>query len=117
RGRRSGDLFALIDRAEGSEVRLRLHLLFNVLPGLWACSNPACTELKTHYVSPDRRIGRIFSQPELTCGCGGRVLELLYCQSCGEIFLGPYRPQDPQPAGDFVVPFLADLERVPDRVV
>ena len=62
-------------------------------------------------------VGRIFNQPEITCGCGGRVLELLYCQSCGEVLLGGYRPEESHGGRDFLVPFLADLERLPDRVI
>ena len=117
RRRRAAELFALIDRAGGDELRLRLHLLFSVLPGLWACSNPDCDAVAPDHRSPGRRVGRIFNQPEITCSCGGRVLEMLYCQSCGEVLLGGYRPEEAQGGRDFLVPFLADLERLPDRVV
>ncbi|MGH7746299.1 MAG: hypothetical protein ACREQ5_16295, partial [Candidatus Dormibacteria bacterium] len=84
---------------------------------LWACSNPDCDQLSAEHRSAGRTVGRIYNQPEITCGCGGRVLELLYCQSCGEVLLGGYRPAESQGGRDFLVPFLADLERLPDRVV
>lgn len=114
---RAGTLYSLIDRAGGDRLRLRLHLLFNVLPGLWACSNSDCADVPGEFQSTDRVIGRIFNQPEITCRCGSRVLELLYCQSCGEVFLGGYKPTDYPGPGTFIVPFLADLERLPDQVI
>ncbi|WP_298207539.1 DEAD/DEAH box helicase [Ferrimicrobium sp.] len=120
RHQRARDLYQLLERAEGDQVRLRLHLFFNVLPGLWACSNPVCDRVLPEHRSADRTVGRIYNQPEITCECGGRVLELLYCQSCGEVLLGGYRPNRPpnsQGNRDFLVPFLADLERLPDRIV
>ena len=117
RRQRAHDLYSLVERAGGDQVRLRLHLLFNVLPGLWACSNPDCDQVSPEHCSTGRTVGRIFNQPEITCGCGGRVLELLYCQSCGEVLLGGYRPAEPHGGRDFLVPFLADLERLPDRVI
>ncbi len=113
----SRDLFSLIERAGGEQLRLRLHLLFNVLPGLWACCNPTCNQVRPEHQSENRGIGRIFNQPEITCGCGGRVLELLYCQSCGEVLLGGYRPEEAQARPTFLVPFLADLDRLPDQVI
>jgi len=117
RRRKSRELFALIDRAGGERLRLRLHLLFNVLPGLWACSNPDCDQVLLEHRTADRGIGRIFNQPEISCGCGSRVLELLYCQSCGEVLLGGYRPEEAQAGRHFLVPFLADLERLPDQAI
>ena len=61
--------------------------------------------------------GDFTANPISRADAGRDVLELLYCQSCGEVFLGGYRPEDSQGGRDFLVPFLADLERVPDRVV
>jgi ATP-dependent helicase YprA (DUF1998 family) len=107
--------FDLVDAAEGA-LRFRLHVMFNVIPGLWACSNRDCDQVEAEYRSQTRSIGRLYYQPELNCKCGGRILELLYCQACGEQFLGGYRREsDSQSTRDFVVPFLADLARLPDR--
>jgi ATP-dependent helicase YprA (DUF1998 family) len=117
RRQRAQALYSLIERAGGDQLRLRLHLLFNVLPGLWACSNPECDQVAPEHRSAGRTVGRIFNQPEITCRCGGRVLELLYCQSCGEALLGGYRPEESQGGRHFLVPFLADLDRLPDKVI
>ena len=71
-----------------SSVPLRAHFLARGLRGMWACSNPECTEVLDS--NPDRRIGRLFSVPTSACACGGRVLELLYCFQCGEASLGGF---------------------------
>lgn len=113
------DLLTVID-AEPDGVRIRAHLFFRNLPGLWACSNPSCTSVAPEYRpsadEPARHVGRLFSQPHYRCDCGGRVLELLYCQTCGDVFLGGYRsPTDPQNTSQFLVSTLTDLEKMPDR--
>ena len=68
--------------------RFRTHMFYRVIRGMWACSNPDCTEVEQP--SPERRIGRLFVEPTTTCPCGGIVLELLYCFQCGEPSLGGY---------------------------
>lgn len=59
--------------------RMRSHLMFRNLIGFWACTNPDCSD-------GDGPLGKLFGQPQFVCGCGGRVLELLYCVHCGEAF-------------------------------
>ena len=51
------------------------------------------------------------------CDCGARVLELLYCQTCGELFLGGWRSAGPRrrPGAWYLVADLPELERLPDR--
>ena len=60
--------------------------------GVWACSNPRCTAVDGQWRSPNRSVGRLYPVPRLTCDCGSRVLELLYCQACGEVYLGGFTP-------------------------
>lgn len=75
----------------------RLHLFFRGLSGLYACVDPQC---------PDRRqqegglIGRLFSEPRVTCRCGARVFELFTDRECGAPFLQGYVRKADQP--DFV---------------
>ncbi len=68
---------------------MRSHMFFRNLQGLWACSNSQCA------AAPHRQevcpVGKLHFIPRLTCDCGARVLELLYCESCGEVYLGGYR--------------------------
>lgn len=99
---------------------VRAHLFFRSLQGLWICTNPQCNQ------APARNspcpAGALHYTPALTCGCGSRVLELLYCEACGEIFFGGYRrPRigDPLPPGMnpnewYLSPDHPDLEASPE---
>lgn len=104
--------------AEPDEIpRLRLHLFFRNIQGLWACSNPACPAVPQEFRSSGRAIGKLYSQPQYQCTCGGRVLDLLYCQTCGDVFLGGYRGEHPERGSltSFLLPDFPDLDRLPDR--
>lgn len=68
------------------QIPFRAHVLLRSMRGLWACCDPECSEAE----GAARRIGRPFSRPRQFCDCGGRVLELLYCDHCGDIGLGGY---------------------------
>lgn len=59
---------------------IRVHLFFRNLQGLWVCSDSACR--------------RLFRRPRLVCDCGARVLDVVICRHCGELFLGGYRARD-----------------------
>ena len=74
-------------------VLFRAHLFTRNVRGVWACSNPRCPVVESQWQSPHRRIGRLYAIPRLTCDCGSRVLELLYCQTCGEVYLGGFTPE------------------------
>lgn len=69
---------------------LRAHFFFRSVNGLWACSNPACSEVKKEYQFDGRTLGRFYRSPRTVCSCGHAVLELIICESCGEAFLGGY---------------------------
>ncbi len=92
---------------------VRVHIFFRNLQGLWACTNPGCTQ------APPRNggcpAGSLHYVPTLTCGCGSRVLELLYCEACGEIFFGGYRRDTGlNPNEWYLSPDHPDLEASPD---
>lgn len=96
---------------------LRAHYFFRNVPGVWACSDPDCPFALRLPESPPRRVGKLFLSPQLRCSCGARILELLYCQTCGELFLGGWRSPDPDsPESWYLVGDLPDLEQVPDSV-
>jgi ATP-dependent helicase YprA (DUF1998 family) len=64
----------------------RAHVFARTIPGGWVCTNAACaavTQLDEH-----RNVGKFFAEPNFECECGGRVLHLLYCETCGEQFIG-----------------------------
>lgn len=100
----------------GGPVRLRMHLFIRNVRGMWACSDPACTAVAPMYQSPGRTIGKLYAQPRYRCACGSRVLELLYCEACGELYLGGYKFHDQTtPSTQYLVPSTVNLELLPER--
>ena len=92
---------------------VRAHLFFRNVQGIWACTNPQCTEVRGR--TETCPVGALHYQPTLSCGCGSRVLELLACESCGEVFFGGYRREDPQnPGAYFLSADHPDLEASPE---
>ena len=91
---------------------MRVHMMFRNLQGLWICSDPCCTHAPSR-VEPCPA-GSLHFIPTLTCGCGGRVLELLYCEACGELLLGGYRRETDNPNEWHLTPDHPDLEAAPD---
>ncbi|MFK5647912.1 DEAD/DEAH box helicase [Ornithinimicrobium sp. LYQ121] len=106
-------LVALLGSTDNPPVRLRVHLFFRTLQGLWACSDPECAEVTPEFRHADRRVGKVYSRPLFSCACGSRVLELLYCQSCGEVMLGGFVVRTGP--HEFLVSTAANLERLPEQ--
>ena len=103
---------------------LRAHFFFHNAGRLWACVNPKCTApactaraalADAGYEMPP--LGRLYTEPLPRCeSCGSRVLELLYCQPCGEVFLGGFKKELPEEPNCFYLsPDYPNLDRVPDR--
>jgi len=110
-----------LGRTQGNSplISVRAHLFFRNLQGLWICLDPHCTAAppRTH----NTPVGRLHFSPTLTCGCGSRVAELLYCEACGEVFIGGYRRPVDSPGGNlpnewYLSPDHPDLEAAPDLV-
>ncbi len=91
---------------------MRVHLMLRNLQGLWICTNPKCSHapLRSSYCPA----GTLHYVPTLTCRCGSRVLELLYCEPCGEIFFGGYRHATGNPNEWYLSPDHPNLEAAPD---
>lgn len=75
---------------------IRSHLFFRGLPGLFVCTNAACSS--DHTTEP-HSLGRLHPSETLRCECGSRVYELLTHRSCGASYLRAYM-QDAH--GDFL---------------
>lgn len=101
--------------------RIRTHLFFRNVTGVWACTDPACKSLDSAFSATDRAVGRLYPRPRHRCDCGARVLRLLYCQACGELYfegflapaieeLGKYADKE-----RFLVAELGDLDAIPDQ--
>src|SRR5262249_14717052 len=61
-----------------------------MIKGIWACSDPRCSAVPAEFRYEGRRLGRLYGIPATTCDCGARVLELLYCDQCGDVSLGGF---------------------------
>ena len=84
-----------IPGATAERIPFRSHMFARLIRGMWACSNPRCTEVAHEHAWPERRIGRLYAIPATTCTCGGRILELLYCDQCGDVSLGGFVAEPP----------------------
>lgn len=98
---------------------LRVHYFFHNAGRIWACGNPGCSG-RTGATTPGTDappVGRLYTEPKPRCeSCGSRVLELLYCQPCGEVFLAGYKKEDSQsPNNWYLSPDYPNLDQVPDR--
>jgi len=103
---------------------LRAHLFFHNAGRLWACANPHCTDASCagraalEAAGEERPpLGRLYTQPLPRCtACGSRVLEMLYCQPCGEVFLGGFTKElEGEAHKRYLTPDYPHLDRIPDR--
>ncbi len=107
RGNETGD--------DGTLMPVRVHYFFRNVQGVWACSDRECDAVDPEFRSPNRTVGKLYLSPRIRCECGARILDLLFCQTCGEAFLGGFKKPDPdQPDRWFLYPDLPDLESLPD---
>ncbi|MGW1712721.1 DEAD/DEAH box helicase [Streptomyces sp. NPDC002156] len=97
------------EKLTGQLPKLRGHLFFRNIPGIWACSDPNCSGVN-RTDDDDRTVGKLFARPTSRCNsCTSRVLELLYCQNCGDVMLGGYAPAKAIVAKRFDADLLHDL--------
>lgn len=71
------------DPAHG-QIPFRSHMMVRTMRGLWACVDPECRQASGRL----RAVGKLHHRPANFCECGARVLELLYCDHCGDVSLG-----------------------------
>lgn len=65
----------------------RVHSFYRGLPGLWVCMDLRCSQVDESERGP---VGKMFAQPQETCECGSRVLELFTCRHCGTAYARAY---------------------------
>ena len=105
---------------EGNSLRLRAHLFARNLPGLWACASPDCAALHSDdgrakgWATETRTVGKVYTSPRSRCDCGSVVLDLLYCENCGENYLGGWRFSR-ENAEQSVLSGQSNLDDLPDR--
>lgn len=106
-------------QVDPAPLPVRAHLFFRNVPGLWACTDRCCRHVPPS--DDDRPLGKLYSRPRLSCECGARVLDVLVCSGCGEIFFGGYQGEEndgcylvhDQPEFDTIRPH--SLHRTHDR--
>lgn len=111
-------LRGLAESPAPGDPKLRAHMFFRNVPGVWACTDPTCPDIPSGG-HQDRTVGRLFAEPTTRCTCGARVLELLYCQACGDVLLGGFAPENATQAARIDALLLADipeLAKLPDQV-
>lgn len=95
----------------------RFHWFFRNLEGLWVSTErPSDNGIID---SDDRRpVGKLFSNPLYLTTDGknpARVLELLYCEQCGAVYVGGYRSLDKNGNTKELLPLDPELSGVPER--
>lgn len=69
---------------------IRAHYFFRSINGLWGCSDSCCSHVKKEYFFDSRLAGKLYKRPRTVCDCGKKILEVLICENCGEVYLGGY---------------------------
>lgn len=88
--------------------RFRFHYFFRNIEGLWASS----------YVQNDleRTVGKLYPEPKIKSDEGHRILELLYCDKCGTVFVGGKRGAPGEPnAYCELLPVSPNIEGIPEK--
>lgn len=112
-------LDALASGDEADAIPFRSHHFTRMIRGMWACADPECPDAR-RTDGEERAVGRLFSIPAARCSCGSRVLELLYCIQCGDVFLGgfTYQPDELGPdANEWYLSSLPSSPRAGERPV
>jgi len=90
--------------------RFRLHNFFRNIEGLWA-------SIKPRTGSPDNcPVGELYPSSQIISSEGYRILELLYCEHCGTVFLGGNKLNQ-GPGMWELLSTTPDIEGIPERQV
>ena len=79
---------ARIDPKGPGLLPCRIHNFYRGLPGLWACTDPNCSEIAEEQRSGI--CGRMYAQPHGLCECGAKVFEFFTCRFCGTAYVRAY---------------------------
>lgn len=92
----------------------RLHWFFRNIEGLWCCTMPNCNS------TGDRPVGQLFTAPRIQCEhsvAPHRVLEMLYCEHCGSVYVSGSRFTIRNNGGWELLNTDPDVESLPDRAI
>lgn len=104
---------------------LRGHFFFHNLDNLWVCTNPECTDSNCAAAAreserPRPPCGAVHPRHRLTCSCGARVLDLVICSTCGEVFFAGFAKEislgaQTKQTAQVLTPDQPNLEGLPDQ--
>jgi len=93
---------------ESTLPSFRLHWFFRNIEGLWASTKPP------ENAEDGRPVGKLYPSSTIVSDTHSRVLELLYCEHCGTVYLGGNKLYLPD--GDIeILSSDPDIEGIPDR--
>ncbi|MCI0627995.1 MAG: DEAD/DEAH box helicase [Acidobacteria bacterium] len=105
---------ALCDAVSTSSLpAFRFHWFFRNIEGMWACTAPGC-----QCDTSDRPIGKLYANSRILCDNSAdrhRVLETLYCEQCGVLFVSGSRLTLRDNGGWELLGTDPDVEGIPDR--
>ena len=113
-------LTSLKDNKGNTLQPIRAHLFFRNVDGLWACSNPNCSEVDNQFMFDGRNIGKLYKRPQSKCQCGSVVLELLNCRQCGEVYSNSWIKKEnhtPNSAYPMLQNYSIDKDKYVNRVI
>ena len=105
---------AVCEDGGGSSLpSFRFHWFFRNIEGLWACTAPGC-----QCDGGERPIGKLYANSRILCenlADPHLVLETLYCEQCGVVFVGGSRLTLRDNTGWELLATDPDVEGIPDR--
>jgi DEAD/DEAH box helicase domain-containing protein len=118
-----GDLYGTWsnDTAQVTTTSFRVHTFFRSIEGLFAAPNEQ-TRVEAKFNHDSRFLGPLTVERGLTFetsgekGVGNRIVELTYCEGCGEIFISGMRGGGHGPLVE-LLPAEPDLEGLPDSAL
>lgn len=87
----------------------RIHYFFRNIEGLWASAKPIPGK------SDNCTVGELYPATRIISDDGNRVLELLYCEHCGTVFLGGNKLHISEEGGIELLATSPDIEGIPER--
>lgn len=97
--------------------RYRLHWITKNVDGIWASLDRDTAESGTP-LDRERTVGKLFHEyGKLDDGKGNRVLETLYCDNCGSLYLAGFRGVHSTSHGDdlILLPRTEDIDSLPQQ--
>ena len=104
------DMFGKALEKDNILPRFRFHFFYKNINGLWATID------KCDWTN-SRPVGKLHDMPKLIDETNGnrRILELLYCESCGSVFYGGKRHTDDTNSSLYILPNSPNIEDIPEK--